>query len=315
LASSHDAVPLVSINMPCYRQLELARLSIESVLSQTLTDFELTLLDDGDSDEYRDYVKSLGDPRVRYHRNPVRLGAMQNMFAAITGGRGTYVLAFHEDDLLEPGFLAAAVQPMEGDPRCGFVACQLREFEAAPPMVSTRAEPEYALFTSPAAFVRGVCRAVEPMFGSVVYRRAALADAVADFDRFATLVDRPFLLSLLTRWTAALVVTPPLAWHRQHGGESDHRHLAMTAEHVLNLLQTYKDALPAPLSSEDEDLFHRYTGYCLLEMYHLVPPEARPSIGRFVASALLRGLFDLRYAQRYGRKRLLREVLLGGVAT
>src|SRR5690349_5979651 len=105
--------PLVSITMPCYRQLDRARRSVETILSQSFADFELTLADDGASDDYRDYAASIGDPRVRYRRNPARLGAMKNIFAAIAGGSGKYSLAFHEDDLLARDYLAAAVAILE----------------------------------------------------------------------------------------------------------------------------------------------------------------------------------------------------------
>src|SRR5713101_5266769 len=120
--------PAVSINVPCYQQLNHARRAVDSMLAQSFADFEVTLLDDGASDEYRSYVESLGDARVRYCRNAERLGAMGNMFAAIESGRGTYTLAFHEDDLLSKDYLTAAVGIFESHPTCGFVACELREF-------------------------------------------------------------------------------------------------------------------------------------------------------------------------------------------
>jgi len=77
---------LVSINVPCYRQLAQARRCVDSILAQSFRDFDLTLIDDGESDEYREYVRNIGDARVRYERNPSRLGAMGNMFQAITAG-------------------------------------------------------------------------------------------------------------------------------------------------------------------------------------------------------------------------------------
>src|SRR5438046_117386 len=117
--------PLVSINIPCYHQLAHARRCVDAMLAQTLGDVEITLFDDGASDEYRDYVQGLGDPRVRYHRNPERLGAMRNMFQSIAAGRGTYTIAFHEDDLAGRHYLEAAVAILERQPSCGFVAAQL----------------------------------------------------------------------------------------------------------------------------------------------------------------------------------------------
>src|SRR5918994_1685123 len=113
--------PLISVTIPCYHQLAHAQRVVKTVLEQPVHDFELTLLDDGASDEYRDYVGSLGDPRVRYHRNETRLGAMRNMFAAIAWGTGKYALAFHEDDLLGAHYIEAAIDILERHPRCGFV--------------------------------------------------------------------------------------------------------------------------------------------------------------------------------------------------
>ena len=114
--------PLVNVTIPCYRQLHQARRCVESVLAQSFTDFDLTLADDGDSDEYRAFAESLGDPRVRYRRNATRLGAMRNMFQAIGAGTAKYALAFHEDDLLGRNFLSATVGILESHPSCGFVA-------------------------------------------------------------------------------------------------------------------------------------------------------------------------------------------------
>ena len=72
------------------------------------------------------------DARVRYQRNPGRLGAMRNMFQSITAGRGKYTLAFHEDDLARrslPRRLRSRI--LESDPACGFVGGELREFDSA----------------------------------------------------------------------------------------------------------------------------------------------------------------------------------------
>ncbi|HXD75508.1 MAG TPA: glycosyltransferase [Vicinamibacterales bacterium] len=118
--------PLVSINIPCYRQLPLLTRALDSIRRQSHGSIDVNLLDDAASDDYRRYVESLGDPRVHYHRNPERLGAMHNMFSAIGAGRGEFTMAFHEDDLLSTTYIAAAAGILSREPRCGFVACQLR---------------------------------------------------------------------------------------------------------------------------------------------------------------------------------------------
>lgn len=312
MADRQLTAPLVSINIPCYHQLDHARRCIDSFRAQTLRDLEITLLDDGASDAYRDYVASLGDARVRYQRNPQRLGAMRNMFQAISAGRGTYTMAFHEDDLVGSHYLATAVSILERDPRCGFVSGVLREFEAEPPAdaLAARAEPpSVVMVQSRAAFLREVFRGVEPMFGSIVYRRAALSGVSAAHEQFATLVDRPFLLQILEGWSGA-IVRDPLVWYRKHG-DSDDRHLAMNGDHILRLLHLYRDVLPAQLSPEDRALFYGYTGYWLFTLYRLVPPDARPRLRPFVFRAWREGLYDPRWSSGFGKKRLIKLLLKG----
>lgn len=305
-------VPAVSVTIPCYGQLPLARLAVASVLAQDYGDFELTLRDDGASDEYREFAASLGDDRVRYVRNPARLGAMRNMFEAIGAGRGRYSLAFHEDDLLGPRYLSTAVRRLEAEPGCGFVACRLSEFDGEPPaaFATPPGDVRWESCATPADFLRAVFRGVEPMFGSVVYRRAALADAAARHDAFATLVDRPFLLSMLGRWSCAILTDPPMAWYRRHG-DGDARHGTMTADHVMRLFETYRAAFPADISREDLDLLHGYAGYWLPALFQMAPRGTQPSLRRFIFRAWRQGLYDPRRGRAFGRKRLLKAMVAG----
>jgi glycosyltransferase involved in cell wall biosynthesis len=305
------APPLVSVNIPCYRQLDLARRAIESVRAQSLTDLEIILHDDGASEEYRSYVESLGDPRVSYRRNPERLGAMRNMFVAIESGRGQYTMAFHEDDLLGSEYIAAAVGILEGHPDCGFVAGELREFEQEPSaeeLIRPAPHPAFEMFTTGAEFVRGILRGIEPMFGSVVYRRAAIEHVRPHHEAYATLVDRPYLLSVIKRGWKAAVIREPLVWYRRHERD-DARHLAMTTDHVLRLLRAYRRRLPEHWNKQERALFLSYTGYWLFELYRRTPPSGRPPVWLFLFKAWRMGLYDPRARGRFGLRQIQRAVL------
>jgi glycosyltransferase involved in cell wall biosynthesis len=304
--------PLVSINIPVYHQLAAARRCIAAMLAQSMDDFEINLFDDGASDEYRALVESIGDARVFYWRNPVRLGALRNMFQAITAGRGTYTLAFHEDDLAGSHYLAAAVAILERDPACGFVAGELREFDTAPGadvLTARPAPPAIERFDNPADFLRMIFRGIEPMFGSVVYRRAAVEGLAAAHEEFATLVDRPFLMSILERWSGA-VIRDPLVWYGRHG-DGDDRHLAMATTHILHLFARYRAALPERLSDGDRALFYAYAGYWLFKLYELTPPDRRAPLRRFVLRAWRDGLYDPRWSRGCGRRRLIGLLVTG----
>ena len=300
--------PLVSINIPCYHQLAQARRCVDTILAQSLGDFVVTLFDDGASDEYRDYVQALGDPRVRYHRNPARLGAMRNIFQATVAGTGRYTLAFHEDDLLGRHFLAAAVGILEADPSCGFVAAELREFEDEPSDAQLAAVPDDGAvdrFAVPGDLVRAILAGANPMFGSVVYRREAVVGVPVDHDAFGTLVDRPFLLAIMARWSAAML-RAPLAWYRCHPDVIRHR--GMHADHILRLFTLYRSFLPRSLSAADAALFYRHTGYWLFTLYDLTPEDQRPSFGRFLYRVWTAGLYQGGGGGRFGLRMLQRAV-------
>lgn len=58
--------PKISVVMPTYNQSRFIRESIESLLSQTFTDFELIIVDDGSTDNTKEIIERYADPRIRY---------------------------------------------------------------------------------------------------------------------------------------------------------------------------------------------------------------------------------------------------------
>ena len=111
------AVPLVSVLMPTYKQAAFVRRAIESLLAQTLADWELLIVDDGSPDETGQIAAGyLDDPRVRYTRLERNggLGAALNLAAA--QARGRYVAYLPSDDVYYPEHLATLAALLERDP-------------------------------------------------------------------------------------------------------------------------------------------------------------------------------------------------------
>jgi hypothetical protein len=170
-------------------------------------------------------------------------------------------------------------------------------------------QPAVERFASGADFLRAVFRGIEPMFGSIVYRRAAVAGLEPAHEEFATLVDRPFLLSILGQWSGA-IIREPLVWYGKHG-DGDDRHLAMSPAHILRMFSLYRATLPERLSGDDRDLFYSYSGYWLFTLYRLTPTAGRSSLRRFVFEAWRDGLYNPRWSRGLGRKRLIGLLLTG----
>ena len=97
--------PLVSVIVATYRCDDYLRLALASILAQTHPDFEVLVSDDGGEEATRRVVESFGDPRLRYHANPVRLGPAGNHWEAFRRARGEFVAILNHDDLWKPAFL------------------------------------------------------------------------------------------------------------------------------------------------------------------------------------------------------------------
>ena len=104
----------VSVIMPCYRVEGYIRRAIDSVLEQTMADFELILVDDGSPDRSGeicdDYARRDGRLRVIHQENR---GASAARNAAIDIARGEYLFFCDADDWMEPDMLETLVSLAE----------------------------------------------------------------------------------------------------------------------------------------------------------------------------------------------------------
>jgi glycosyltransferase involved in cell wall biosynthesis len=123
--------PRVSIVMPTYRRAALIGESIGSLLRQGFADFELIVQDDASPDGTERVVAAIGDPRIRYHRNPANLGMPGNLNAGIRRTRGAYVLVCHDHDLYAPDLVGAMAAVLDEVPDLAYVHAGVRVIDQA----------------------------------------------------------------------------------------------------------------------------------------------------------------------------------------
>jgi glycosyltransferase involved in cell wall biosynthesis len=96
--------------------VELLDQALRSALDQIYQDFVILVGDNSESDATEHLVASLGDPRIRYHRNRPQLGPMGNWLDLIKRAETPLVASLHDDDTWQPDYLASVVPPMLDDP-------------------------------------------------------------------------------------------------------------------------------------------------------------------------------------------------------
>jgi glycosyltransferase involved in cell wall biosynthesis len=105
--------PLTSVCIPCYNGQEFIVDTLESVLQQTFSQFEVVIVDDKSTDNTVSVVKSFRDPRIRLIQNHSNLGMGRNWNKALSCAQGKYVKLLCQDDVVNRECLARQVEVLE----------------------------------------------------------------------------------------------------------------------------------------------------------------------------------------------------------
>jgi glycosyltransferase involved in cell wall biosynthesis len=98
--------------IPTYNRADVLPRAIHSVICQTLTNFELIIVDDGSQDNTREAVNQFSDPRIRYIKQKNQ-GANAARNHGVRKAAGKYISFLDSDDEFREGYLQTIVKLME----------------------------------------------------------------------------------------------------------------------------------------------------------------------------------------------------------
>lgn len=113
-----EAIPRVSIGVPVYNGARFLRATLDSILAQTFTDFELIICDNCSTDQTETICREYAarDRRVRYFRNERNLGPAPNYNRCFEHARGELFRWNAADDVVAPDFVRKCVEMLDSDP-------------------------------------------------------------------------------------------------------------------------------------------------------------------------------------------------------
>lgn len=119
---SETTSPVFSVVICTYNRAEIVGRAIESVRSQTFTDFELIVVNDGSADHTRSVLDSyVADELRAIHRENGGLSAARN--TGIRASSGRFVIFLDDDDWVEPGWLGTLADIIGNDTGVASGAC------------------------------------------------------------------------------------------------------------------------------------------------------------------------------------------------
>lgn len=203
-------MPKVSVVIPAYNAITYLPETLDSVLKQTFTDFEVLLINDGSTDSVVTWASEITDPRVRLisQENQGLPGARNT---GITHAQGEYIAFLDADDLWEPTKLEKQVQSFQGNPAVGVVYTWTL-------LIQEHGKPTGRIFASQAEgnVWRQLLETDVISNGSSAMVRRDCFEAVGVFDRTLTSAeDLDMWLRIAVHYQFA-VVKEPLTLYRQY---------------------------------------------------------------------------------------------------
>lgn len=233
--------------MPVYNAAAHLREAIESILSQSLPDFEFLIVNDASTDGsdaiIREYCRA--DNRIRYLQNAGPKGASGALNTALDQARGTYVARMDADDISLPVRLERQYEFLERHTDIGVCGTNMELFGAQ--------QAVWRLPEDHNAIRCGLLFTVLIAHATVMMRRAALEEPQARYDDSYAYAEDFELWSRLSGRHRFANVPDVLYRYRKYGQQDDavrERVRAVNAHRVrLRLLGTI-GITPSPAESE-----------------------------------------------------------------
>jgi glycosyltransferase involved in cell wall biosynthesis len=205
------SVPSVSVIMPVYNGQDFLRVSVGSILQQTLKNLEFIIIDDGSTDNTMDVLSDLAasDDRIRLLRNPIRKGIAKSLNQCAKMARARLLARMDVDDRARKDRFDLQLSKFEKDPNLVVCGSNVVHTDAVfHPLYRT------TLPTSDLEIRRG-CFLENPFAHSSVMIRAVAFEAVGGYcERFDVAQDYELWNRLLTYGTAYNIVQPLMELRR-----------------------------------------------------------------------------------------------------
>lgn len=171
----------ISVVMTTYNGMPFLKPAVESILTQSFEDFEFLIVNDGSTDESKDYLDSLSDPRIRVIHQ-TQQGQATALNTGIQQAKHEWIARMDADDIALPRRLENEVAFLNANPNYVLVSCAFGYIGAndrclKPTHVQClQCPPSYKPIVDPLILHQGVLCRKHPLVAVGAYREFNAAE-------------------------------------------------------------------------------------------------------------------------------------------
>jgi len=122
-------ITTVSVIMSVHNTQKFLYESVQSILEQSLEDFEFIIINDASTDNSRKVVNEFLDKRIKIFDNKERIGLTRSLNIAIQHSKSSYIARMDGDDIAHPDRLKKQVSYLKNHSRIGIVGANFSEID------------------------------------------------------------------------------------------------------------------------------------------------------------------------------------------
>lgn len=310
-----ESQPPISVVMSVYNGGVHLAASIESILSQTFSNFEFIIIDDGSSDDSAKIIRSFNDPRLRLVRQ-TNHGLVYSLNKGVSLARGEFIARQDADDISLPSRFEKELKLITSTEQLGLVGTfftYIEEKNSKPTITITSP-------TKPIDLVRSFYIVNLFAHGSVMYRKAAFEQAGGYSDKYGPTEDYELWRRIAENWLVAQL-PQSLYWYRLNPEGISHTKQEVQHRFTAEIIreQWQKPFVYKGYRSIVRDAYYYYSmnSPFAVEIFHqYIHQQFLIAMGLFARGKFVRGIITMVATVRLDRRKFGKLVrpALGGLA-
>ena len=207
------SVPPVAVVMPVHNAAAFVTESVQSLLTQTYSAFEIIVIDDSSTDDTPHILRSFRDPRLRLFTNPTNLGVAASLNRGLTLTDAPYIARHDADDISLPHRLSRQYSFLNDHPSYALVGSQLLTIDAQGRTLQRSPPPRP---TTQGGIAWELCTGNPFSHPTVMFRRDVVVNNLHGYDEAANGAEDLELWHRITRVAPATNLLEPLIRFRLH---------------------------------------------------------------------------------------------------
>lgn len=295
--------PAVTTIIATYNRARLVTRAIASVQNQSYRNVVIAVYDNASTDETRDAVEAMAstDPRIRYYRRELNVGAANNFLFALRDVRTPLFHLLSDDDSIFPEFFADAISWLDRVPDARFAAGgTLEVYDTGELLFAPQAFWPYdGRYVAPDG-LKLLLQGFHPSWTTVLFRTKVL-DEAGEFDSaLGKVVDLEYTVRIAAAYPYVVFRKPSgiFSRHSAAGGEFTDAGIVDEFDEMARrfaAMPSLDDGVKALIESELGAMRHkRAMQVAVKDLLRMQPDGARRTLryyhGRYPKTALSRFL-------------------------